>query len=436
MGVKIAVTRVACNTSTGNQVITATDLGGLTPKAAYFIVTQAITDGTVAAHAVLGIGAATATDERWSMSWGAEDAVATTNSFRRATTDECVLKVLTASAGVDGEADFVSFGVNSVTINWGNAPASAFLLTVILFAGADLTANAGSFTMHATQNNTVDVTGVGFEADVLLTGGHAYTFADTTANTIFGTYGVVLNKATDEQYSIGCTSLNNQAASALEAVVSSNYGIAWVYSGAIVLAGEFGTFDSDGFSCTTRFNNASDSEAIGYLALSFGGKAQFWGGIIDTPTSTGSQSQTGPSFKPQFVMCGMTQLTSQDSIATDATAGAYGISSFISTAEYSNALADEDNQATTDTQSLSDDTAVNFPLDSGAAGHVASFTSMDSVGWTWNFSTTVGTAKKWWALAIEATGDIKQIATVGWSSVKQLGTIAEASLKQVATIDA
>lgn len=56
MGVTVAVTRVACNTSTGDQTITTTDLGGLTPKAAMFIITQAVTDGAAANHAVWGLG--------------------------------------------------------------------------------------------------------------------------------------------------------------------------------------------------------------------------------------------------------------------------------------------------------------------------------------------------------------------------------------------
>ena len=42
-----AITRVACDTAGGTQVITA-DLGGATPKAALFTVTNCTTDGTPA----------------------------------------------------------------------------------------------------------------------------------------------------------------------------------------------------------------------------------------------------------------------------------------------------------------------------------------------------------------------------------------------------
>lgn len=44
MGITVAVTRVACPIVTGNFDVTTTDLGGLTPKAAYFIVSYATID--------------------------------------------------------------------------------------------------------------------------------------------------------------------------------------------------------------------------------------------------------------------------------------------------------------------------------------------------------------------------------------------------------
>ena len=53
--VKCAVTRVACNTSTGNQDITISGLGW-TPKLAVFYLSYADTDGTLAAHSCMSVG--------------------------------------------------------------------------------------------------------------------------------------------------------------------------------------------------------------------------------------------------------------------------------------------------------------------------------------------------------------------------------------------
>lgn len=48
MGVTVATVRVACDTDTGGQDITTTDLGGLTPKAVILFATRATADATAA----------------------------------------------------------------------------------------------------------------------------------------------------------------------------------------------------------------------------------------------------------------------------------------------------------------------------------------------------------------------------------------------------
>lgn len=188
MGVTVATTRVACNTSTGNQDITTTDLGGLTPKAAYFAATSATSDGTAANHWVLSTGAATGTGNRWAVASSSEHGIGATDSHRRMTNDECVMLLDPADGTIDGEADFVSFIEDGVRINWGDAPAAAYLLTVVLFAGTDLSALADSQTTVATTDNTLDITDVGFEPDQVIFGSHGALLNDTTGT--FGTHSV------------------------------------------------------------------------------------------------------------------------------------------------------------------------------------------------------------------------------------------------------
>jgi hypothetical protein len=63
MGVTVAVTRVAANTSTGTQDITTNDLGGLTPKAVMLIATRGVTDGAAADGAGFYWGMSDGTNE-------------------------------------------------------------------------------------------------------------------------------------------------------------------------------------------------------------------------------------------------------------------------------------------------------------------------------------------------------------------------------------
>lgn len=398
MGVTIAVTRIACNVGGGNQTITLS-LDGQTPVAAMFFVTEAIADGTPASHAVIGIGAATSTSERWALCSTAEDAQATTDTYRRATTDECVLILNPADGTVDGEADLSSFGADQVVIAWGNAPAVAYLLTCVAYAGSDVSAKAAISTL-ATQNNTVDVNTVGFEPDVVYFGTHCSAFNDTTGAPFYFSHGVALNKATDEQYCYSQASDDGAATSALYAEIRDDYAFAQVGNVSLDWAGEVGSFDAAGFSITSRLGNPGTDE-VGYLALAFDGAVALEGNIITAPIATGNEAVTDPSFLPQYVHVGVTQMPAVNTHYTDSNAGSLGISTFTVSESYCNSVQDEDNQGTSDTQSLSDDTAVNLPLDSGAVGHVAALVNFHALGWTWNFSATRGTAVQWWYVAIE-----------------------------------
>ena len=402
MGVTIAVTRVACNTTTGTQDITSADLGGLTPKAVWFIVTQATADGTATDHAVLGIGAATGASNRWSCGVFSEHGLATTDTGRRIVSDECVVKLNTGDANIDGEADFDSFISNGVRIDWTNAPASAHLLTVILFAGTDLSAQAGTFTMPDSVDGTVDVNTVGFEPDVVLSATTGLSAFDASDDTWMIGHGVALNTSPVQQYAVGFWSQDAWASGYTSGHITDDYGVVSVdWDGTLTgWGGEFGSFDADGFSVTQRLG--AGANYVGFLALAFASAVGFSAGIIDSPTSTGNQSITDPGFTPQAVYVGLTQMQAINTAYSGSDqAGAKGIAVFDDDDEYCNSIADENGSATSDTQSLSDDTAINFPQDDGLSGFVASFVSFDANGWTWNFSAVMGTATKWWYLAIE-----------------------------------
>lgn len=399
MGVTVAITRVACATSGGDQTITTTDLGGLTPKAALFIVSAAVTDGTAADHAVLGIGAATGASNQWAVGASDENAADPTDGYRRAMSDQCIFILNPADGTVDGEASFSAFVENGITINWGNAPASAYLLTVIFFAGTDLSVHANTFTIAA-AGNTTDVTDPGFQPDLVLLASTFLAFNDTSASHDGYSFGYALD--TNEQACISILSRDNRATSEVEGRLDTSNGIVQMTAGGGVYGSvQIGSFDASGFSGTT---SGSISGAVGYLALYFNNAVSVEGGVISTPTSTGSQSVTDPNFQPQAVIVCMAQMAAVNTNYSDGSGGAFGISAFDADEAYCNSVCSEDNAAAGNTQSLSDDAIVNLPLHNGSAGHIASFTSFDATGWTWNFTTTQGTAVQWWYLAIEAAG--------------------------------
>lgn len=399
MGVDIAVTRVACNTATGNQDITISGFG--TPKAALFLVSSCITDGTAADHAIYCVGATDGTNHVV-VGGRSRHSVAESDADRRGATDEVIQILEVDTQDVDGEANFNSWITDGVRITWGVALDAAYLMTVVLFTGSDLSANAGDFT-SGSNGGEVDVD-CGMEPDV------AFFFCNGLAINDTPNYSMPCNLG----FATNTTPIVNRAASmCVEDGNGTSYTSGAMHTSRCVVnqvpsdgtvsrslsVSDFISNGTDGFTVLHHNGVHIGALASGYLALAFNGAVSFKAGTMDTPTDTGDDAQTGPGFTPQFAMLLMNPLTTVDS--TDATQGAIGISTFTADDEYSIAVADEDNQADMDTQSLSDDTAVNLPQHDGSTGHVAAYKSMDANGWTLTFSETLGTACKWPWLAIE-----------------------------------
>lgn len=399
MTVAIKVARAAANTSTGTQDFTTTDLGGLTPKAALFIATRAVTNNTAAAGGALCIGAATSATQRWALWSMSLDNVANTDESRTGMLDKCIAIPL-ATGLIDGEADLDSFITNGVRINWTNAPATGILIEVVLFAGDEVNAHADTYVPGTSVDGVVDVTAPNFPPDVLFLASQGGALGDTVGPPHILSFGFAVNDGSNTQRSILQTEAQAAAAGAPKARVSTLYGAAELTGGAGTLnwASEIGSFDSVGFSSTLRLASAG-TDKVAYLAVEIG-SYQAWVGTHDTPTGTGNQASTAPTFQPEFLMFGMTQAASVDAAITGADAGPFGITAITSTAQFSSAIALEDGAATINTQSLVRDIAADLDNDDGTAGIEATYSSFDTNGWTLNFTSVLAAARKWIALAI------------------------------------
>jgi len=401
--VTVAVTRTAANTSTGTQDFTTTDLGGQTPKAAIFITSYAVTDGTPIVDAALSVGAATGTTNRWVLHGNSEDAQGTTDTDRETRTAE-VIHINNPGTSTDlMVADFDSFITNGVKVDW-TLTSTAVLVTVILFAGPDLSAHADSIAdISTTLDATTDITAPGFEPDIVFSGSMGVN-GDQNENLQNNSlsFGVTHNDGAGgiTQRSWSHSSRNAQIEATVEFAYSELYGVVYPADNALRYALDLNTFDSSGFSVTTKIDN-SNAESYWYLALKFGGEIRSAVGTHDTPTSAGDDSETGPGFIPQMVLLGMTHMEVVDITVATSLSGTSGISAFDEDEAYATSQQDADAADPTDTQSLSDNVAVEIPDDDGTTGVTAAFVSFDANGWTNNYSAVKAAAKKFWFLAIE-----------------------------------
>lgn len=400
MGVTVATVRVAANTSIGTQGITTPDLGGLTPKAVLLIVTRGVTDGTAADGAGFYWGLSDGTNEA---TGGYEAQHAQASMDIRSDQDTTANRILTIYDGtsdsvVEATANFVSFGADGVTIDWTDAPASAFLITAKFFAGTDLTANVGRQDLGNTADALIDITTIGFEADDVVT------FWNHSVDQGNLSIGVVHNDraGTVTQRCIAHSNRSGFSSSTTWAVMREGDCIAKMLStGGLDFNGAAGSFDSSGFSVQLGNARTPANSDIAWLALRYGASPVVSSKVYtySTPTGAGSNTDSNPGFETQFVMYLANRTAVAGTIETDADAGTVGVVTVDVDDLYTNSIGDEDAAADSNTQSLSDN-ILNLPTHTGASGHQATLTNFGSTGPVWNYSATDGTARLWPALAI------------------------------------
>ena len=396
-----AVMRAALNTDTGTQDFITTDFGGGTPKAALFFTTAVLADGQ-ADHSRFSIGAATGQSNEWVSAVWVEDAVTTTSTAEYYESDACILIPLSETV-IDTEANFDSFITNGVKIDITNA-GIAGLVTVVLFGGEDLKAHADLQSLTgSTADVEHDITAPGFEPDVVLASGSMLVSPGIGPHgeITFGAAdndgaGGEIQRAWSGQFQDGAGFQSRSAGQ----IATDRGAIRVSNDGEEQLGIDFDNFDSDGFSVFVRTAGGVGRDLL-YLALSFGGLKHDVR-TVTTPTSAVETSVTDVGFKPQLVIQGMTMHEALDTADITTLAGSLGASVFTPDAEFSTGFQNEDAQATSDTQTVSNNQAIVHPLDDGSPGIVADFVSMDADGWTLDYTTVTATGKIFWALSIES----------------------------------
>lgn len=437
MGVTVAITRFAANTSTGQQVISTNDLGGLTPKAVMLIATRGISDGT----AVDGVGF------YWGLSDGTNEATGGYESQHAQATMDAVAnqdttanRILTIYDGtadnvVEATADFVSFSADSVTVDWTDAPASAFLITAVFFAGTDLTANVGRIDLGNVADALIAVTTVGFEADIV------FPFWNHTVDPGFVGMGVVHNNraGTVSQQSLGHSQRGSFGTSSVGVMMRDGEGLHKILTSTQLLDYTllFQTFDSSGFDIQLGNARSPGAADVAWLALRLGTSPVVSAKVYTytTPTGTGAHTDAGAGFQPQFVMYLASRAAAVDTNESDADGGSFGVVLVDADDLYTQSISDEDNVADSNNQSLSDD-KVNLPTHTGAAGHEATLTSMGSTGPVWSYSSTDGTARLWPALAIgiNAAGDASPTASDSYTQSESAVVAADVPVSDSHTL--
>lgn len=393
----ISVAMVEQPAITAGTVQSFTVAGFGTPKAAMFIVTNATVIDTPAEHAKLSFGVTDGTRHRVT-AIRARNGNAASDVMMHSATDEVISISHASSDLIESEANFSQWVTDGVEINWGILPPVAHRIVCVLFGGDDLSAHVNDFTSSAVLNEEVNVTDPGFEPDQVIILTRRGAFDDVATDESLITLGICDNGTSVVQGAINTGERHARATTTIKGVSKTNR-VAQDFdnSDATPLGSvELDTFDTLGFSA---FNRQAGSVICGYLALAYGGGSH-WAGNINSPTTGGSTPQTGVGFTPQFVLYVMSHNTVVDTVEEGGEGGVVALGAFTADDEFCATYLSEDNQVTTDAESILADQAVDVPLHTGLGGHQATFVSMDADGWTLTYSGVDSTARLWAALAI------------------------------------
>jgi hypothetical protein len=404
MSLKIACVQAAVPTSTGDQTITTTKCGGLTPKLAIFMITGWTANDVNRNNSQWCFGAAVSSSKRFVLgSYATNNLSSTTqDSMRYKDNAHCAVSYQGgAGATYDGIADFVSFTTNGCTINWSNAPGNAYLMTVIFFCGTDLSVDISTLTLNSTVNGTATESGLSFTPDVLIPVMSGFT-QWATGGDYWNMQGIGLVKnggnknallANVPFYSYECQSKGR---------LTTSYGAGFSTfntSGDVRVGVEFGSFSSTGYTATTRVNNCDATTDIKVICLNFGTRESYVG-TFSSKTSTGTQAYTGVGFKPQALLGWFTDMTALDSSDTGHGHGFYCADNNKDT--LINCWNSGDRGASNSQEKCYTNSSITCHDAEDETKYVqATLSSYDSDGFTWDYSVANGTARYGTYLAIE-----------------------------------
>jgi len=400
-------------TSTGTQYVTVSGMG--TPKAAIFFHGWGTAFNSSLDNNQLGFGA---TDGSGNIAVHAIEAdnYGTTDTARSYNRSYSILR--DGSWNPYFAAAATSFITDGVRLDWDYVYDSARKILVLFLGGADLSADIIDFQPSGIGNTSH--TGMDFAPDVLVTFGTGLPTAAHEDDNAILALGCATRETTTQNYCAFMSSVNGEAATKLSSLLESDRCTGQMHNEALSWSGAITAWAADGFTMTT-YGSSTGSDRVGILALKIDG-GEFHLGDYDTATSTGTQAYTSPGFEPLALLGVATNLASMDAIATDR--GCINIFASDGTDDHCHIGDSDDGAATTVCWHETNDAQL-LNIDGSDASKTdlvdATLDSFDASGFTLDYSTVDGTARKFWALAIGAGGGATTVTpsavSATWSAV-------------------
>ena len=326
-------------------------------------------------------------------------------------------RCITTTGSTACEISFNSWITDGVKFNIDTNPSSARYLTCIFVGGSDVTNSFAAEHNLSNVTSVQDITAPGFEPDlVFLASANTSSSAVTDAQMSFG---ICHNDGAATQGNLSFHNDNSQTTTVVSGILRNNRGLSQVTSNTEDYDVTVSAFDASGFSVQCSASTSSDR--MMYLALSFSNSPDISLDFIDGPTSTGNYSSTAPGFQPDFMMMLMSDHTAANTAADCDGFGIYGADA---SNDYINVVHATDFVAASNDSSLVAD-SIHDLTGTSSDLHVGTFSSFDATGFTLNFTTVPGTARKWAVLTVGPSGATAYTLTCNSGSYTYSGTATE-----------
>src|SRR5210317_355923 len=348
--VKIEVARVSLSTAAALNTQDITISGFGTPKAAMFIFSTGVTDGTIAADMLLGIGWTDGTRE-FAISGRSQDAVGNANVAGIIQTNRVISLSDAAGTAEVGGFSFDSWITDGVRLHIDNDMPSAFLCTCILFGGSDITNVYCD--IHDNMSITTDITAPGFEPDLVFMSNYIGWTPPKTLPINLLAFGCGINDGLDTQRVMLFGSNDGITRGDVYNYIGNDSISGEVLAGGLNWDAVIGSYDSQGFSVVPNDDPGSDS--LFYLCFKFSNSPMLELFDMTWPTS-GNYTETGLPYGPSFgLIASVLGPTARNTPAPTGEKSSITLSAFDASGIYSVSAIDDNQADPTVAKSVSND---------------------------------------------------------------------------------
>lgn len=361
------------------------DVSGLTetPKGAVY---EATSSGSALANHYRYTGGITDGAVHRAMGMLAENGVLlNADAEGRFDIDTVVQSTLTTSQALNGEARMTGFHSGGSRLAWDDLCATALRLKTLYFLGDDVQCAVVEFTGNSTQDATSAVTGLAFAPNFAFALSHYGVYsADGTTSPMRIAIGYAVRTPTGGIQQIAFTDRQSDRPTTTEGgtVIRDDCLVAKVNNGSDGARLEVTKWTDDGLEITTR--GTSEAVTTALLLVRFANR-RLWCGIPSlTTTSTGVKPISGLGIgKPIGYFAIATELQSKNSssFGSDTSKWSHGVVDS-NGVEGCVGMQAQDNQATSNTSSITPARVIHVLDDSGGDSWRATHSSFDTDGFS------------------------------------------------------